>query len=172
MQSNSPLVTKPVGIANAAGEGPTPVAIARKARRLDDQAAQELIGEARTLDIVTHALNHRLVAAATSGKGNTDGSAVGRLFHGMAHVRQSTILFELAGSDAAAWDEEDIAETGEPGMDFLMRQVACIGGGTTEISRNVIAERVLGMPREASGDYNVPFRDVPRGPSRSSPGCS
>jgi hypothetical protein len=52
-------------------------------------------------------------------------------------------------------------------MDFLMRQVSCIGGGTTEISRNVIAERVLGMPREASGDRNVAFRDVPRGPARS-----
>jgi hypothetical protein len=49
-------------------------------------------------------------------------------------------------------------------MEFLMRQTSCIGGGTTEISRNVIAERLLGMPREASGDKDVPFREVPRGP--------
>ena len=51
-------------------------------------------------------------------------------------------------------------------MQFLMRQVSCIGGGTTEIARNVIAERVLGMPREPSGDYKVPYRDIPRGPKR------
>ena len=164
--SNSPYVTRPIGLSSEAAEGPTPVSVARKAGRLEEVSAQELIGEARALSIVTHALNHRLAAAAASGQGNTDGSAVGRLFHGIARVRQATIAFELAGADAAAWDEEDIAQTGEPGMDFLMRQVACIGGGTTEISRNVIAERVLGMPREASGDYNVAFRDVPRGPTR------
>jgi hypothetical protein len=51
-------------------------------------------------------------------------------------------------------------------MEFLLRQTSCIGGGTTEIARNVISERVLGMPREPSGDRNIPFRDVPRGPKR------
>jgi hypothetical protein len=46
-----------------------------------------------------------------------------------------------------------------------MRQAACIGGGTLEMARNVISERVLGMPREKSVDRDLPFRDVPRGAS-------
>lgn len=166
MGSNSPYVTRPIGLGSKAAEGPTPVAIARKVGRLSDPAAQELIGEARALDIVTHALQRRLASGAASGKGNTDSSAIDRLFRGLASVRQRTIAFEIAGSSAAGWTEEEEAETGAQGMDFLMRQVSCIGGGTTEIARNVISERVLGMPREASGDRAVPFRDVPRGPSR------
>ncbi len=164
--SNSPYVTRPIGLTNEAAEGPSIVALARQAGRLKDPAAHELIGESRTLDIVMHELQRRLATAAASGSANTDNSSIGRLAIGMAHVRQATIAFDLAGSGAAAWAEEEDDGSGTVGMNFLMRQISCIGGGTTEISRNVIAERVLGMPREASGDKNVPYRDIPRGPKR------
>jgi alkylation response protein AidB-like acyl-CoA dehydrogenase len=164
---NSPYVTRPVGLVRSAGEGPSPVSIARKVGRLGDLTAQDLIGEARALSIVTHELQRRLAAAAASGQGNTDSSAIDRLFRGVTSARQRTIAFELAGADATAWSEEEEQQTGAPGMDFLMRQVGSIGGGTTEIARNVISERVLGMPREPSGDKGIPFRDVPRGPKRS-----
>lgn len=163
--SNSPYVTRPIGLTNV-DEGPTTVAIARTAGRLSDPVALDLIGEARALDIVTYELQRR-IATEAAAKG-TDYSAIDRLFRAIAHVRQATIAFELAGSSAAAWTEAEEDETGAPGMDFLMRQVSCIGGGTTEIARNIISERVLGMPREPSGDRNVPFRDVPRGRKRGS----
>jgi len=161
---NSPYVTHPIGLKRTGPYEPSTVGIARKAGVLEDPAARELIGEHRALGIVTHALQRRI--ATGSAQANTDLSSIDRLFRGIASARRSTISFELAGSNASVWDEAEEDATEAVGMNFLMRQVACIGGGTTEISRNVVAERVLGMPREASGDRGVPFRDVPKGPKR------
>ena len=78
---------------------------------------------------------------------------------------KTTIAFELAGAAGAAWTDDDGALE-ERGTDFLMRQASCMGGGTTEMARNVISERVLGMPRERTLDRDVAFRDVARSASK------
>ena len=52
------------------------------------------------------------------------------------------------------------------GVSFLFRQAGSLGGGSTEISRNIISERVLGMPREYAADRGVPFNEVRHGQSR------
>jgi alkylation response protein AidB-like acyl-CoA dehydrogenase len=97
-------------------------------------------------------------------KMNDQSAALVKLFGAMASVRMTTIGYELAGSGAAAWTDED-QEVGDRGVGVLIRQSACIGGGTTEMARNVISERVLGMPRERTLDRDVAFRDVPRSSS-------
>jgi hypothetical protein len=64
------------------------------------------------------------------------------------------VLSGLAGCVEGAADAQ-------AGAGYLVRQAACIGDGTTEMARNVISERLLGMPREKRAD-DGPFRAVRR----------
>jgi hypothetical protein len=56
----------------------------------------------------------------------------------------------------------DTVQNGMWQMVFLNQWSIRIGGGTEQIQRNVLGERVLGLPREARVDKDVPFRDLPR----------
>ena len=90
-------------------------------------------------------------------------AGLSKVLSGTVGLRQLDLNFELAGPAAAAWTDEDAA-LGAQGVSYLVRQAGQIGGGTTEMSRNVVSERLLGMPRERNADRDVPFRDVPKGP--------
>ena len=49
-----------------------------------------------------------------------------------------------------------------PGYRFLRAKGNSIEGGTSEVMRNIIAERVLRLPAEPRTDTSVPWKDLPR----------
>jgi alkylation response protein AidB-like acyl-CoA dehydrogenase len=160
----SPYVTRAPG---QRGRGPAGGAqgllrLMQTTQRLDSTNTRELIGEVQALELVGSALTKHVAEGIRTGATSDQSAAITRLYSGTSSVRIASISFELAGGAAVAWSDED-DEFGQAGIGYLMRQAACIGGGTTEMSRNVISERVLGMPRERTVDKDIPFRDVPRG---------
>jgi alkylation response protein AidB-like acyl-CoA dehydrogenase len=161
MQYNSPLVTAPATRAQGGVGAGALVDVARDAGRLDDPLVRDLIGEAHALDVASRELQRRVRDGITSRRMSDQAAAVARLLSCVTSGRLRTIAFDIAGPLGAAWDDDDGA-AGECGLAFLMRQGGSIGGGTVEMARNVVSERVLGMPRERTLDREVPFREVPR----------
>jgi alkylation response protein AidB-like acyl-CoA dehydrogenase len=160
MLYSSPYVTEPVGVIHGSMDASAVFDVVQANQQLDDPAMRELVGEARMIELVNEALSERIRDSIKHGKWTEQAAAMVRLFKGDAAQRIITLAFEAAGSEGAAWSAGSRAD--RSAINFLMRQVGSIGGGTTEMAKNVISERVLGMPRERRLDKEIPFREVPR----------
>jgi acyl-CoA dehydrogenase len=145
--------------------------LARECRRngkpaIEDGAVRQKLADAfitsKGLQYTSYRILSALSRGATPGPEGSISKAVGAPFG----QQLSAFALELQGAmgglldpavapQEALWQESYL---GAPGLR--------IAGGTDEVLRNIIAERVLGLPSEMRMDKGMPFRDVPTGPVR------
>jgi alkylation response protein AidB-like acyl-CoA dehydrogenase len=110
----------------------------------------------------------RLRQQLAAGKPGPEGSGAKLVF---ARLNQEISEFEveLAGSDGLRYEDWSMRRPEganfygrDPGYRFLRARGNSIEGGTSEILRNIVAERVLGLPSEIRVDKGVPWKDLPR----------
>jgi alkylation response protein AidB-like acyl-CoA dehydrogenase len=110
----------------------------------------------------------RLRQQLAAGKPGPEGSGAKLVF---ARLNQEISEFEveLVGSDGLRYDDwtmrrpEGANFYGRgPGYRYLRARGNSIEGGTSEILRNIVAERVLGLPPDIRVDKDVPWKDLPR----------
>lgn len=116
-------------------------------RRLADLYLRE-----RALEL----LGARIRASTRAGVDPGPVGSVAKLVKAQLTKEAAEFAFALSGPGAAAWDGADsvLADT------LSRSRQASIAGGTDDIQRNIIGERLLGLPREPGVDRGVPFRDL------------
>ena len=135
-------------------------AIARVHGGADMGRHRQRLGHMETLSRVEELLSDRVVKGIEGGFLPAPAGSLVRLFHGLSRTERQTVAMEMQGDSALVWNQGE--STGAFGVEYVQRQQACIGGGTTEMARNIISERILGMPREPAADRDLPFNQVPR----------
>jgi alkylation response protein AidB-like acyl-CoA dehydrogenase len=99
----------------------------------------------------------RARAAQKAGREPGPAGSIGKLASALIAARYRDLLFDLRGIGSVAWADGDGAEWAERALDTLSQGIA---GGTNEIQRNILGDRVLGLPREPAVDRDVPFKDL------------
>ena len=116
---------------------------------------------------VARLAGERLRQQLAAGEPGPEGSAAKLTF---ARLNQEISSFEVEfdGADGLTYDDWTMRRSGSsdyargPGYRYLRSKGNSIEGGTSEILRNIIAERVLRLPPEPRTDTTVPWKDLPR----------
>ena len=144
------------GITHTSADGL--IAEAKRRGIIDDpnlrQSLMRLYSEETAKSLVAMRTRAELKAGKTPGPGGS----LGKLHGAMISRLMRQILGDLFGLDLVANQKGDKAE--QWGRTLLTSFSANIAGGTDEIQKNIIGDRVLGLPREPMVDKDVPFRDL------------
>ncbi|MEV1293607.1 acyl-CoA dehydrogenase family protein [Pseudonocardia sp. NPDC049635] len=165
------------GVTGRRGSGPIGEALGLWRAHPDRQTA---VLRDRLARLWTRAETHRLTLArarrtATAGQPGPEGS-VSKLVGAELNQDVYEFCMDLLGPDALLYDGYDLRRgddaTGgrvhaDPGSTlqqrFLRSRANTIEGGTSEVMRNILGERVLGLPGEPRSDSDRPWKEVPRG---------
>ncbi|ART70389.1 acyl-CoA dehydrogenase [Mycobacterium dioxanotrophicus] len=141
-----------IGIAEATGQG-------------DDPRVQDLAGRALVRRAVKQQLIDHVSASIGNGSLPPNAGTLIRLFHAETTELEVDTALAIAGTAGVVDEGGDLERLLDIGVRYLSRQTGSLGGGSSEMARNVISERVLGFPREYAADRGVPFNQVKRGKS-------
>jgi alkylation response protein AidB-like acyl-CoA dehydrogenase len=102
--------------------------------------------------------NERVRDQVRAGSAPGPESSIGKVHQADLNQRIQLCATRLLGPQAMAWRGDTPPEV----RGMLRSRANTIEGGTTEVNKNILGERVLGLPREPDPWQGAPWRDIPR----------
>lgn len=123
--------------------------LARERGQADDPLIRQEVARLETSVRLLHLNNLRVLSAVLRGEDPGPESSVTRLMHSLFEKRLHEFAIEMLDANGLlAGNDPRAAQQGRWAWGFLRTRGSTIGAGTAEVQRNLIAERVLGLPHE------------------------
>ena len=131
---------------------------------IEDSSVRQQLARFYTRSKGVKMTGNRTLSALSQGKTPGPESSLGKLVGAKNAQDMARFAMELQGAAGMTLDPEETPGGGDWQGRYLGIPGLRIAGGTDEILRNIISERVLGLPPEARADKGVAFKDIPTGP--------
>ena len=138
--------------------------LARSSGRGSDATMRQHLMRVFSEERIRDWTNQRVRAQVKAGRSPGPESSIGKVHQGELNQRIQLLATDLLGAGAMAWPAGEQAH-GPPPLEvrgMLRSRANTIEGGTTEVNKNIVGERVLGLPREPDPWQGAPWREVPR----------
>ena len=137
-------------------------ALARTTGTAGDPVIRQDLARAYTRGQLLRYLGYRVRTAALQGRQPGPESSIMKLLVSLNQHETGNLVMAMCGARGMLAGADGL-DGGRWVMEFLGQWASRIGGGTDQIQRNTIAEKVLQLPPEPRVDKGVPFRDIPTG---------
>jgi alkylation response protein AidB-like acyl-CoA dehydrogenase len=148
-----------IGGSGAGGAFGDMVNLARRMGRDGDPVFRDQLAAAYTRGQLIRYLGLRVQTAVSQGRLPGPESSVIKLALSRHMAANGDLVMALSGAYGGL-DDGSALDGGLWQQQFLGQWSVRIGGGTEQIQRNIIGERVLGLPREPRVDKSMPFKDL------------
>jgi alkylation response protein AidB-like acyl-CoA dehydrogenase len=141
--------------------GRSVTALIQRHAPISDPVLRQRLAQAYIEDWLVTMTKQRAAARRRAGQQSGAEASVTKLFFSEHTQRLQALAVDLEGAAAQAWPDGDrwLQNTA---WSFLRVRSKTIAGGTSEVQRNILGERVLGLPKEPELDRTVPWSQVPR----------
>jgi alkylation response protein AidB-like acyl-CoA dehydrogenase len=128
---------------------------------IDDRATRSRLAQWAVKDSGLKYTSYRAISALSKGERPGPENSIGKLVAGTMLQDIATYAMDLQGANGVLTDPESTEAAGQFQAMLMSSPSMRIAGGTDEILRNIIAERVLGLPADIRVDKDVPFNKIP-----------
>ncbi len=131
---------------------------------IEDSGVRQKLADFYVRSKAVQYTGNRTVSALSQGKTPGPEASLGKLVGAVLIQEIAAYGIELQGAAGLLNDCENTAHEGSWQERYLGIPGLRVAGGTDEVLRNIIAERVLGLPPEARVDKGIAFKEIPTGP--------
>src|ERR1700746_2324876 len=128
---------------------------------IDDRATRAKLANWAVKNSGLKYTSMRAISALSKGERPGPENSIGKLVAGSMLQDIAAFAMDLQGASGVLNDPEIAEAAGHFQAMLMSSPSARIAGGTDEILRNIIAERVLGLPGDIRVDKDVPFNKIP-----------